>query len=118
MKNKDTKNKLIDAFAECMGIIKCACDRVGTTRQNFNVHYRKDEDFKKAIDDILEEQIDFVETKMVEGIRNGNDKLILFYLRTRGKHRGWGETTDITSNGETINTTPMINISVVNPKDK
>jgi predicted house-cleaning noncanonical NTP pyrophosphatase (MazG superfamily) len=116
MKQKDTKNKLIKAFKECMGIIKCACEKVGTTRQNFNTHYRKDEEFKKAIDDILEEQIDYVESKMLNGIEKGNDKLIQFYLRTRGKHRGWGESTDITSNGETINTTPIINIQVINPK--
>jgi hypothetical protein len=109
---KDSKNKLIKAYRECLGVVKCACEKSQVSRKTFYDNM-KDENFKKAINEINEEQIDFVETKMLDGINKGNDKLIQFYLRTKGKSRGYGESTDITSNGESI--TPTINISIINP---
>jgi transposase-like protein len=112
---KNVRERLLKAFLECRGIIACTCKKVGVSRQTFNYWVRTDEDFSEKVQEILEEQIDFVENQLLKGVENGNDKLIQFYLRTKGKKRGYGESTDFTTKGEAISQ-PIINISVVNPR--
>jgi len=53
----------------------------------------------------------------LEKIEQGSERSILFFMKYRGKKRGYTDTIDITSNGETINTVSNINIKVVEPKN-
>lgn len=112
---KNVRERLLKAFIECRGIVGCASKKVGVSRQSFNYWMRNDEDFARQVEEIQEEQIDFVENQLLKGVEKGNDKLIQFYLRTKGKKRGYGESQDITTKGEAISQ-PIINISVVNPR--
>ena len=46
--------------------------------------------------------IDFAETHLKEQIEKGSTPATIFYLKTRGKKRGYGESLDITSGDEPI----------------
>ncbi|MBQ4080224.1 MAG: hypothetical protein II596_06050, partial [Thermoguttaceae bacterium] len=55
-----------------------------------------------------ERTLDMVESKLIEGINEGNARLIIFYLNCKGKKRGYGlknESESDKSNGIVINIT-------------
>ena len=57
--------------------------------------YNSDNDFKKAVDDISEQTLDFVETQLHKKIKDGDTSSIIFYCKTKGKKRGYIERQEI-----------------------
>lgn len=112
IKTKRLKVALIEAMQKSMGVISEACRMVECDRKTFYKYYNNDEKFKEACDECNESALDFVESKLfelVDGItmhkedREGNDlsydrapdvTAIIFYLKTRGKKRGYIEKTE------------------------
>lgn len=115
MTNSDINKKaMIEALQKSLGVVKTACEVVGISRQT---HYRwleEDPDYKQATEDIGEEAIDFVESQLfvkISGITvaSGTDEegkpkvytvppsdaAIIFYLKTKGKKRGYIERTEV-----------------------
>lgn len=90
-----TKKKLLlQCLREHRGIIKYACEAVPVARQTFYDWCNNDPKFKRAYEDILEEQIDHVENKLMEAIESGGKGAVtaqIFYLKTKAKHRGYIE---------------------------
>lgn len=102
------KEKLLTALEKSLGIVTPACREVGISRDRFYTYYHEDEDFKKRVDDIQNIQLDFVENQMFKKIKEGSEKSILFYMRYRGKGRGYTESLDITTGGENLNDIKII----------
>lgn len=119
MKQQPDKNKknLLKALRNHGGLVSPACNDVGISRQQYYYYLKHDKEFAEAVDDINEETIDFVESKLLEKIEQGSERSILFFMKYKGKKRGYSDNIDITSNGETINTISNINIKVVEPKN-
>lgn len=115
MTNSDINKKaMIEALKKSLGVVKTACEVVGISRQT---HYRwleEDPDYKLATEDIGEEAIDFVESQLFEKIKGiivsnsedeqgklkvytvpPSDTAIIFYLKTKGKKRGYIERTEL-----------------------
>lgn len=107
--NKDTNKKaMLEALKKTLGVVTPACDEVGIAR---STHYRwmeEDNEYLNKVNDLLDYQIDFVESKLFENINNGDTTATIFYLKTKGKNRGYIERTHIdhTTQGEKI--TPPI----------
>lgn len=97
------KEKLLQALEKTLGIVTPACKEVGVSRERFYHYYKTDEDFKKAVDDIQEIQGDFVENQLFKKIKEGSERSILFYMKYKGRKRGYSDSVDITSAGERIN---------------
>ena len=124
----DTKKALLSALETYHGIIKDACRKVGISRQTYYDWLKSDPEFKAEAEDIGEDAIDFVEGKLFEKI-NGvtigksvegivvtydqppSDTAIIFYLKTKGKKRGYIERTETDMN---ITGTP---IQLIMPPD-
>ena len=49
----------------------------------------KNIEFKKRIDNINDASLDFVENQLLKQIREGDLGAIQFYLKTKGKKRGY-----------------------------
>jgi dihydropteroate synthase len=96
------KKKLLISLEKHFGIVTPACKEVGVSRDTFYRYYNEDEDFKKAVDEINDIQGDFVEGKLFEKIKEGSERSIMFYMRYKGKKRGYSDSVDITSNGKDI----------------
>lgn len=96
MQTKLTKRKkqFLDALRDGRGIITYACQKVGVSRQAYYKMKEKDEEFAKQVEDINEENIDFVESKLLTAINNEDITAIIFYLKTKGKKRGYVERTE------------------------
>lgn len=117
------KTKLLDALEIHKGIVTSACKSIDCPRSTYYNYYNTDPEFKAAVDEIQDVAIDFVESKLMEKI-NGvtmldkemdgdaitytmppSDTAIIFYLKTKGKKRGYIERAELdhTTKGESLN---------------
>ena len=65
-------------------------------------------EIREAMDEAKESMLDFAEGKLYEAIRDGNMTAIIFYLKTKGKARGYIERAELTG----AEGTPLVNINV------
>ena len=109
-KSDTIKKKLIQALEKSLGVVTTACKNVGVHRSTYYDYYNNDSKFKEEVDDILNVAIDFAESHLHEQIQGGNTSATIFYLKTKGKKRGYIERNelDLTSGDEPI----KINVNI------
>ena len=86
-----TKKAMIEALEKSLGIVSTAAKQVGISR---DTHYRwmsGDEDYKAEVEELSEVALDFVESQLFKQIKEGNTAASIFYLKTKGKKRGYIE---------------------------
>ncbi|GAA4338581.1 hypothetical protein GCM10023149_48650 [Mucilaginibacter gynuensis] len=99
------KKAMIAALEKSMGIVTSAAKAVGIERKTHYLWLEKDAKYKAEVDAITDVALDFAETKLMASIASGSDTATIFFLKTKGKKRGYIEKvqTDITTNGESLN---------------
>ena len=85
------KKAFIEAYRANTGNATKASEAVGIHRNTFRNWKNTDPDFAAAIDAVDEEQIDTAESELSKHIKSGNLTAIIFYLKTKGKGRGYVE---------------------------
>jgi hypothetical protein len=109
-KNISLKQRLmIEALTKTMGIVSQACLKVEISRETHYQWMQKNADYKAMVDAVNEMSIDFAETQLfnlmsgakrqvvtnagriVEIKDAPNPTSIIFYLKTKAKHRGYIE---------------------------
>tara|TARA_R110002012_G_scaffold271164_3_gene456368 strand:- start:8521 stop:8883 length:363 start_codon:yes stop_codon:yes gene_type:complete len=85
------KKKLIVALEKSLGVVTTSCKSVDVARSTFYDWYNSDEDFKKEVDSIGDIALDFAESQLHKQIKEGNSTSTIFYLKTKGKKRGYIE---------------------------
>lgn len=124
---------MLDALGKTMGIISTAAQQAGIDRCTHYKWLKSDKAYKEAVEAIEERSIDFAESKLMQlisGVKlpetkawvvteKGKKKIIketwekhfepdttavIFYLKTKGKKRGYVERVDhdITSGGKPV----------------
>ena len=94
--NSDIQKKaMIEALEKSLGVVTTACKTVGIARSTHYEWYASDEQYKKAVDDIADVALDFAESQLHKQISNGEVSSTIFYLKTKGKKRGYVERTEI-----------------------
>lgn len=86
------KKAMIKAMKSKLGNVSASTDAVGIDR---SLHYKwmkSDEDYNYIINENIERSLDFAEAALLKCIQDGNTTAIIFYLKTKGKHRGYGQT--------------------------
>lgn len=109
------KEQLLIALEKHLGIVTAACKEVGISRDSYYDYYNDDPEFRRKVDDINEIAIDFTESQLFKQIKNGSERSILFFMKYKGRKRGYTDSVDITSGGKTI--TEIKLIQVKNRKD-
>ena len=71
--------------------VSTSCKHVGISRNCFYDWMKKDPYFNELITDIQEANVDFGETMLLKNVREGKETSIIFYLKTKGKDRGYIE---------------------------
>ncbi len=102
-KSNILKKNLIEALEASLGIVTTACKKVGCSRKTFYQYYKEDAEFKKQVDDIGNIALDFAESKLHNLIKNENPISIIFYLKTKGKKRGYIEKQEFDIGGQKEN---------------
>ena len=66
------------------------------TRQSYYNWMENDLAFAEEVEAIRQEQIDTVESALLNKIEDGDTTAVIFYLKTKGKERGYSERTELT----------------------
>lgn len=112
------KERLLTALQNNAGLISKACRAVGISNNQYYIYYKSDPDFKEKVDQIKEGVIDLAESQLYQLIQEKNPQAIFFFLKYRGKDRGY---TDINTAIQ-INSGSNITVNIVgsdaNPSDE
>ncbi len=86
---EERKRKALITFEESGGNISSACAVAEVSREAWRSWKREDEDFKNKVIEIQEKITDYVEGKLLGHIKKNSLDATMFYLKTKGKDRGY-----------------------------
>ncbi len=106
------KPELIEEIRKNYGNVSMTCDLLDISRTTYYDWLKKDPEFKRRISEVLDFRTDRVESKLMElidGVESENSPIngqkvyvkppdvsaIIFYLKTKGKHRGYTEKQEV-----------------------
>ena len=89
------KASLIESLAKSLGVVTSACKGANCSRETFYKYCKEDPQFKSKVDDIGNITLDFAESQLHKQIMDGNTTATIFYLKTKGKKRGYVERSEV-----------------------
>tara|TARA_R110000822_G_scaffold306967_1_gene433593 strand:+ start:2544 stop:2921 length:378 start_codon:yes stop_codon:yes gene_type:complete len=113
-KTEQHKKAIIEALEKSLGVVTTACLKVGIGRTQFYNWLKQDKKFASKVDDIQNIAIDFAESQLYKQIGKGNTVATIFYLKTKGKHRGYIERIQT----EHISDREPVEVRIVMPKNE
>tara|TARA_R110002020_G_scaffold118235_1_gene270351 strand:+ start:1490 stop:1834 length:345 start_codon:yes stop_codon:yes gene_type:complete len=104
------KEALLKALEKSLGVVTTACKQLDISRATYYRWISEDEEFSKSAKEIQNVALDFVESKLFEQIQESSTAATIFYLKTKGKKRGYVERSelDLTSGEEPV----KINVNI------
>ncbi len=92
----DTKKAaMLEALEKSLGIVSTACKMVDISRQTHYAWLKADEEYKSAVNSIQDGVLDFAESHLYKLVKEGNPAATIFFLKTKGKKRGYIERQEI-----------------------
>lgn len=86
-----TKEAMLLALEKAMGIVSTAGRLAGVARSTHYYWMKEDIDYADKVDELVNVAIDFAESKLHQKIQGGDTTSIIFFLKTKGKDRGYVE---------------------------
>lgn len=102
-----------DVLRKNLGMEHEACRHFGITMQEYRKFRDRYDEFSAACDEALDMTGDFVESKLFELIKKGNPSAIMFYCKTKLKHRGYADA----EVAKTINQPVQLSLTLGNDQD-
>tara|TARA_R110002072_G_scaffold164238_3_gene317138 strand:- start:3124 stop:3477 length:354 start_codon:yes stop_codon:yes gene_type:complete len=104
------KESILKALENSLGVVTVACKSADVPRSTYYKWLNEDDDFAAAVKDIENIALDFGESQLHKQIGDGNTSATIFFLKTKGKKRGYIERSelDLTSGDEPI----KINVNI------
>ena len=93
------KREILEALEKSLGIVTTACKQVGINRDTYYEWLKKDKEFKKKVKDLENVALDFAESQLHKQIAKGNPLSTMFYLKCKGKKRGYIEQQELKVSG-------------------
>lgn len=84
------QNRFLEALTLTLGNVTGACAKIKVSRQTY-YNWMKNPEFAEAVEEVNESNLDYAESKLLSLIRQENPTAIIFYLKTKGKKRGYIE---------------------------
>ena len=98
-KREATCQNIIEALTKTHGLLSFAAKKAGVSYRTINRYANDFPSVKQAVDDAKESMTDFAEGRLFEKIDKGDTASIIFYLKTKGKSRGYIEKQEIEHSG-------------------
>jgi hypothetical protein len=90
------KQTFLEIYQKKGGIIYLACEAANVGRTTYFAWMKRDPQFAAAVKELDDYLLDFTESKLMEKIQSGNLTAMIFYLKCKGKKRGWVERQEVT----------------------
>ncbi len=93
MQDRTEKGKLamLEALEQTLGVVTTAAKMVGINRSTHYDWLEEDEAYRLTVKSIDDVAIDFAESQLHKQIKKGSTQATVFYLKTKGKKRGYVE---------------------------
>tara|TARA_R110002051_G_C8342847_1_gene438693 strand:+ start:123 stop:482 length:360 start_codon:yes stop_codon:yes gene_type:complete len=106
------KETLLKSLEKSLGVVTIACKKADIPRSTYYKWLKDDEEFRQQVKEIENVALDFAESQLHQQISDNSTAATIFYLKTKGKTRGYTEKSelDITTDGKPITD---INIKVI-----
>lgn len=96
-------DQMIEAIVAAEGNLSAAARALGCNRATVHRYVNAYATVRDAYEDAVEIKLDHVESKLHENIDKNDTTSIIFYLKTKGKHRGYVERQEFTGkDGESM----------------
>ena len=89
------KKAMLDAVEKSLGVVTSACKTVGVGRTTHYLWMQEDKEYKAAVEELSDVAIDFAESQLHKQIKEGNSTATIFFLKTKGKKRGYVERQEV-----------------------
>lgn len=89
--NAARKKAMIQALEKTLGIVTQAAKIAGIDRETHARWMRSDPAYKEAVDSVSDIALDFAESCLHKRIKDGSDAATIFFLKTKGRKRGYVE---------------------------
>lgn len=90
-KTAKRKAEFLEAYAKLLCNVTKTCKAVGIDRGTYYKWIANDKKFKSDVDDLENVRLDFAEDMLNIKMQQGDSTAIIFFLKTKGKHRGYVE---------------------------
>ena len=94
-KTNSKKEAMIKALEKTLGIVTTACSKASVSRSQHYHWMNNDPEYKRSVTELENIALDFAESHLHDLIKNGSPAATIFFLKTKGKRRGYIETTSI-----------------------
>lgn len=93
---KKRQVEFLEEFGKKANNVSATCKAIGIERPTFYNWIKEDKEFALKVSNVEESDIDMAESALKKQILGGNITAIIFYLKTKGKSRGYVERQEIT----------------------
>lgn len=83
--------QIIDIYKKKGTNVSATCEALNISRKTFYDWKKTKPKLKEAIDEVDESMLDFAESKLMKKIHDDDTVCIIFYLKTKGRNRGYIE---------------------------
>jgi len=90
------KESLLKSLEQSLGVVTVACKKADIPRSTFYKWLKEDEVFALEVKEIENVALDFAESQLHKQISENSTAATIFYLKTKGKKRGYIERQEIT----------------------
>jgi len=107
-KTEQHKRAMLDALEKSLGVVTAACKAVGIGRTTHYLWMQEDAEYRAAVEGLSDVALDFAESQLHKQIKDGNSTATIFFLKTKGKKRGYIERQEVD-----VNTGKLFQIEVL-----
>tara|TARA_R110000765_G_scaffold390518_1_gene483247 strand:+ start:572 stop:907 length:336 start_codon:yes stop_codon:yes gene_type:complete len=93
--NPTLKKAMIEALEKSLGIVSTAAKIAGINRSTHYEWMKIDDKYRLEVESISDSVLDFAESHLYKLVKEGNPAATIFYLKTKGKKRGYIERQEI-----------------------
>jgi hypothetical protein len=94
-KTEQHKRAMLDALEKSLGVVTAACKAVGIGRTTHYLWMQEDAEYRAAVEGLSDVALDFAESQLHKQIKEGNSTATIFFLKTKGKKRGYIERQEV-----------------------
>jgi len=91
-----TDAQVAEALKNSAGLFSAAAQQLGVDASTVSRRVAKSEFLKKVVVDSLDKRLDVAESELLKAIKRGEPWAICFFLKCKGKARGYVERTEVT----------------------
>ena len=93
------KRAMLEALEKSLGVVTTACKQAQISRDKHYRWLKEDKDYRVKCKDMENVALDFAESQLHKQIMKGNPLSTIFFLKCKGKKRGYIEQQDIKVTG-------------------